>query len=98
MLLASILACHRPSFTHYAPRNMQSLRNLFNTLLGRNALPAPAQSEKIFAINTAYIEMQARLDAQPTGFAALAFQRIDSSMFGRLEGEIEELVRHDAAL
>jgi hypothetical protein len=77
---------------------MNQLRNFFNSLLGRNALPAPANSEKIFAINTAYIEMQARLNAHPTGFAALAFQRIDSSMFGRLEGEITELVRHDASL
>jgi hypothetical protein len=77
---------------------MNQLRDFFNSLLGRNALPAPANSEKIFAINTAYIEMQARLNANPTGFAALAFQRIDSSMFGRLEGEITELVRHDAGL
>jgi hypothetical protein len=83
---------------HDALCTMKNVRNLLNSLLGRAALPAPADSEKIFAINTAYVELQARLFAEPTGFAALAFQRVEASMFGRLEGEIEELVRHESSL
>lgn len=75
---------------------LRTLRDWWLSLLGRNVLPAPAQSNQIFAITTAYIEMQARLNAQPTGYAALAFQQVQSSYFGELEEEIQALTRQDA--
>lgn len=73
------------------------LRDFWDALLGRSTRPAPAISQAIFAINTAHIEMEARLNMVPTGFAALAFRNVESSMFGRLETEIQELIRIGAA-
>jgi hypothetical protein len=72
---------------------LAKLHEFWNILLGRNTAPAPAISQPIFAINTAVVEMEARLNVTPTGFAALAFRNVESSMFGRLEQEIQDLVR-----
>lgn len=72
---------------------LAKLREFFNALLGRGAAPAPSLTKPIFAINTAVIEMEARLNMKPTGFAALSFRNVESSMFGRLETEIEELIK-----
>jgi hypothetical protein len=69
------------------------LRDFIDALLGRGMAPRPAISDPLFAINNAVVEQEARLGVQPTGFAALAFRNVDSSMFGRLEREISELVR-----
>ena len=77
---------------------MNALRDWFNALMGRNARPALPQSDKIFAITTAYVELEARLNAKPTGFAALAFQNVESTMFGRLENEIKELLGVDSQI
>ncbi|MGB0388885.1 MAG: PspA-associated protein PspAB [Ardenticatenaceae bacterium] len=72
---------------------LDKIREFINALLGRNAAPAPSVSKPLFAINTALIEMEARLGVKPTGFAALAFRQVESSMFQRLESEIQELVK-----
>ncbi|MGH2543926.1 MAG: PspA-associated protein PspAB [Ardenticatenaceae bacterium] len=72
---------------------LAKLRDFINALLGRAMTPAPSISRPIFAINNAAVEQEARLAARPTGFAALAFRNVESSMFERLEGEIRELVR-----
>lgn len=73
------------------------LRDFVNALLGRNTAPLPSITNPLFAINTAYVELQARLNIESTGFAALAFRNVESSMFSRLEKEIDELVRLGAA-
>lgn len=73
------------------------IRSLVDSMLGRNIGPAPAISRPLFAISNALLEQEARLDVQATGFAALAFRNVESSMFGRLEKEIEELVQIGAA-
>ncbi len=72
---------------------LKAIREFFDALLGRNTAPAPSITQPIFAINNAVVEQEARLGMLPTGFAALSFRNVDSSMFGRLEKEIEELVR-----
>jgi hypothetical protein len=76
---------------------LAKLREFWDALLGRSSRPAPSISQPIFAINTALLEMEARLNVTPTGFAALAFRNVESSMFGRLETEIQELTRIGAA-
>jgi hypothetical protein len=76
---------------------LDKLREWINALLGRGGAPAPSLTKPIFAINTAVIEMEARLRVNSTGFAALAFRKVESSMFSRLEEEIRDLVKIGAA-
>ncbi|MDQ4074745.1 MAG: hypothetical protein M3220_00710 [Chloroflexota bacterium] len=72
---------------------LAKIQDFINSLLGRNMAPKPSVSQPLFAINNAMVEQEARLGVQPTGFAALAFRNVESSMFGRLEKEIQELVK-----
>lgn len=71
----------------------EKIKELINALLGNNAAPAPSITQPLFAINTALVEMEARLHVKPTGFATLAFRKVESSMFERLQMEIQELVK-----
>ncbi len=72
---------------------LTALRDLINAILGRGTAPAPAVSKPLFAISNALVEQEARLGIRTTGFAALAFRNVESSMFGRLDEEIQALVR-----
>lgn len=76
---------------------LDAIRSWFDAILGRSAVPLAARSADIFALGNAVVELDARLGARSTGFAGLVFREVESTMFGRLEGEIQELVRLGAA-
>lgn len=71
---------------------MQGLRAWLNALLGRNVAPAPSQSDRLFALNTALITMEVSLGMKPTGVAAIVFKELESAQFARLQEEIRGLL------
>ncbi len=65
---------------------------LIDTILGRTELPA-ARTEKLFAISTAAVTLEASLGLKPDGAAAICFKPIESSKYDRARKEIEDLLR-----
>lgn len=72
---------------------LDGLRGWLDALLGRGVGPVESQSERIFAINTAVLTMEAKLQLNPTGLAALTFKELEASQFQTLRGEIDELLQ-----
>ncbi|NLX49586.1 MAG: hypothetical protein GXY82_06900 [Methanospirillum sp.] len=66
-------------------------REALDALLGTGRIPE-ADTERLFAIATARVTMQAALGLEPAGSAALCFRPIDSARAARVRGEIEELL------
>lgn len=61
-------------------------------LLGSTKLPQP-KSERLFAIATARITLEAKLGLKPTGNAAICIKPLESSTYERTRAEIEELLK-----
>lgn len=66
-------------------------RDAFDALLGNPRLPE-AETDRLFAISTATVTMQASLALSPSGRAALCFKPIESSHYDAAKAEIEELL------
>jgi hypothetical protein len=60
-------------------------------LFGRKKLKEPA-SDRIFAISTARITLEAELGLKPAGSAALCFKPLSAGHFVRAENEMQELL------
>jgi hypothetical protein len=65
-----------------------TLRDIFT---GRHQVKAPA-SDRLFAITTAYVSLQAEHGIEPAGAAAIVFQALSSSDFESTVKETEALV------
>lgn len=61
-------------------------------LLGSTRLPQP-KSERLFAIATARITLEAKLGLKPTGNAAICIKPLESSTYERTRAEIEDLLK-----
>ena len=66
-----------------------SLRDIFT---GRHQVKGPAP-DRLFAISTAYVTLQAEHGIEPTGTAAIVFQALETSEFESTIRDMEEVVR-----
>lgn len=69
--------------------------SFFDSLLGRTS-PAPSRLEQLFAMSTAHITLQAKLELRSAGKAGICFKPVTSSAYGQTEREIEDLLRVSA--
>lgn len=67
-----------------------SLRDI---LTGRHQVKGPAKKDRLFAITTAYITLQADHGIQPAGKAAIVFQALSASDFEAAIKEMQDVVR-----
>lgn len=65
---------------------------LLDSLLGRRRGPAPT-ADRLFAITTAYVDLQARSAITTRGAAAIVFQPLATGDFEQLVHDVEEIVR-----
>lgn len=65
---------------------------LRDILTGRHEVKGPAP-DRLFAITTAYISLQAEHNIDPAGSAAIVFQALATSAFAATLKEMEEVVR-----
>lgn len=61
-------------------------------LLGSTKLPQP-KSERLFAIATARVTLEAKLGLKPAGNAAICIKPMESSTYERTRAEVEDLLR-----
>ena len=64
---------------------------LLDVLLGRKRLK-DAREEKLFALSSACVTMDAELDLKPAGKAAVCFKPLSAVDFVRAENELQELL------
>lgn len=64
---------------------------LLDTLFGRTK-PVKSKSEQLFAMATAAVTLQTKLDLQPAGAAAIVFRPVDSTYFRQAEQELNQLL------
>jgi hypothetical protein len=70
---------------------------ILDALFGRSK-PVASKSEQLFAIATASVTLQTKLDLEPSGSAGVVFRPVDSSYFREAEAEIAQLLAlHDGA-
>jgi hypothetical protein len=65
---------------------------LFDVITGRSKLKAPAP-DRLFALSTAYVTLQAEHEIRSTGVAAIVFQALATSDFDQILKETEEVVK-----
>ncbi len=65
---------------------------LLDSILGKTELPK-AKTERLFAISTAAVTLEASLGLKANGAAAICFKPIESSKYGRACREIEDLLK-----
>ena len=65
---------------------------LLDNVLGRRRAAAPA-ADRLFAITTAYIDLQARSGVRSGGAAAIVFQPLATGDFEQLVSDVEAVVR-----
>ncbi|MGH3023300.1 MAG: PspA-associated protein PspAB [Gaiellaceae bacterium] len=64
---------------------------IFDVLFGRKKLKG-AKLEKLFALSTAQVTLQAELGLRPAGVAAVVSKPLSAGEFARAENEIDELL------
>jgi hypothetical protein len=69
---------------------------LFDVLTGRRKLAQPAP-DRLFAMTTAYVAMQAAQQVRSRGRAAIVFQSLATADFQSIVRDMEEVVRATAA-
>jgi hypothetical protein len=65
---------------------------ILETLFGRTK-PVKSKSEQLFAMATASITLQTKLDLQASGAAGIVFRPVDSSYFREAEQELDGLLK-----
>jgi hypothetical protein len=66
---------------------------VFDALLGRSKASKPAKQDRLFALSTAYITMQADQGVVTTGTSAIVFQALATGDFRQIVSEMEEVVK-----
>jgi hypothetical protein len=69
---------------------------LLDILTGRRSVKGPAP-DHLFAITTAYVDLQAEHQIDPTGTAAIVFQALKTSEFEATLRDMEEVVKATCA-
>lgn len=69
------------------------MKRWLDVLLGRAARPAPARAERLLAIVSAAVTMEAQLGLVPQSTAGLVFKPIESVYFERAQDELDGLLR-----
>ena len=69
---------------------------LLDILTGRHAVKGPAP-DHLFAITTAYVDLQAEHQIEPAGTAAIVFQALATSEFEATLRDMEEVVKATCA-
>jgi PspA associated protein B len=69
---------------------------LRDILTGRRQVQGPAP-DRLFAITTAYVTLQAEHSIEPTGTAAIVFQALENSEFQAALKEMEDVVKATCA-
>jgi PspAB-like protein len=64
---------------------------LFDVLRGKRELRKPA-ADRLFAMTTAYVEMETGLNMKTAGKAAIVFQQLETADFATLVKDMQELV------
>jgi hypothetical protein len=70
---------------------------LLDVLTGRHKLSRPAAEDRLFALSTAYVTLQAGYGIVSAGAAGIVFQPLATSDFQQTERDMEELVRATAS-
>jgi hypothetical protein len=65
---------------------------ILDTLFGRQK-PVPAGPERLFAMSTAQITLQADQSLTPTGSAAMLFKGVASGPFAQMQRDLDQLLR-----
>ncbi len=68
---------------------------ILDSILGKSELAA-AKLDRLFAISTASITLEANLGLSPDGAAGICFKPIESSKYDATRAEIEEFLRYSA--
>ncbi len=71
--------------------------SLKDILTGRHQVQGPAKKDRLFAIATAYIALQAEHGIAPTGTAAIVFQALETAEFEATLRDMEQVVRETGA-
>jgi hypothetical protein len=66
-----------------------------DAITGRRRLAGPAP-DRLFAMSTAYVTLDARLSISSSGAAAIVFQPLDTADFASIVADMEEVVRATA--
>jgi len=69
---------------------------LLSILTGRAAKPAPPAADRLFALATAYLTLEASYQVKPTGKAAVVVQPLNTPEFNGVWQEAQELVKATA--
>ena len=64
---------------------------LFDVLRGKRELKKPA-SDRLFAMATAYVQLEGSLGLKTTGAAAIVFQQLETADFATLAKDMQELI------
>jgi PspAB-like protein len=64
-----------------------------DALLGRRKVAGPAKSDRLFAMSTAYVALEAAHDVHTRGVAAIVFQPLATADFSGIVRDMEEVVR-----
>ncbi len=68
------------------------MKRLFDVLFGRT-LPEPARTDKLFALATAYVELQEDYGLTSTGRAGIAYRPVESSFFDEAQDELRGVLQ-----
>lgn len=64
---------------------------LFDTLFGRTKLP-PGKTDELFALSTASLDIEVKLDSAYQGQAAIVLRAVDNSAYEAINKEINDLL------
>jgi len=64
-----------------------------DALLGKSKVAAPAASDRLFALTTAYVDLETAQGVRTRGAAGLVFQQLATADFGQIVAETQELLK-----
>lgn len=67
-----------------------------DAFLGKRKVAAPAASDRLFALTTAYVDLDSTQGIRTRGAAGIVFQQLATADFGALLAETEELLKGTA--
>jgi len=67
-----------------------------DAFLGKRKVAAPAASDRLFALTTAYVDLESAQGIRTRGAAGIVFQQLATADFGALLQETEELLKGTA--
>ncbi|MGD0198111.1 MAG: hypothetical protein ABSC56_09430 [Solirubrobacteraceae bacterium] len=70
---------------------------LFDALVGRRTVKGPASHERLFALSTAYVTLQAEYGITCGGIAGIVFQPLATADFQAMIKDMEEVVKATAS-